>query len=92
MPAWKGGGIREGADKMGFAVYKSLEEHSVGDLESRLDRLTRWYGRRRSPWLALAIASVLESLCRHPDYGDAPDRCACRRSVRRWRFLAGGTG
>lgn len=75
---------------MDFVEYRTRDDLTPQELKDRLACLMRWYTVRRSPWLALAVATLLDDLCRHPDYdGTEADRCACHRSVSRWRYLAG---
>lgn len=58
-------------------------------LEHRLAGLIRRYVQRRSQGLAQAVVRHLDALCLHPDYdGDPAQRCAYRRLVRHWRWLA----
>ena len=57
-------------------------------IEARLGYLMRWYLRRRTTSVAVAVVQHIEALLAHPDFEAHPEqRCVYRRLVWQWRCV-----
>ncbi len=66
-----------------------LEELSLTEIEANLRCFLRWYLRRRSTQIAIAIAQHFDAMVVHSTFDKCPEqRCVYRYLARQWRYLA----